>query len=102
MYGQKRGSREQRNPEVVYGKAETDLKEGDSEIHGIPCEAVRAFHDELGRRLPGSGILACAHEKNAGRGDEAQADHENKNTSRDAARPVDRYWRRRYSVLKNH
>src|ERR1700730_10905199 len=63
MHGQKRGNREQRNPEIVDRQAKTDLEEGDSEIHGISCEAVGTLQNELGRGLPGSGVLARAHEK---------------------------------------
>src|SRR5438132_10551395 len=102
MNGQKCGSCEQRNPEIVYRQTETELRESDSEVHGIPCEAVGSLQDELGRGLPRDGTLACTVEKDARRSDEAQAGHEKENASDGADRPADRNRCRRHDVLKSH
>src|SRR5579862_214724 len=102
MNGHKCGNRQQRNPEIVYRQTETEFEQSDSEVHGIPCEAVGSLQDELGRRLPRHGILACAAEKNARRSDEAKAGHENENATNGTARPT--HWNRcrRHNVLKGH
>src|ERR1700687_4873232 len=102
MHRQQRGKREQRNPEIVYRQTETELDESDSEIHGIPRDAIRPFQNELRSGLPRNGALACTLEKNARRSSEAQADYKNDNATNGADRPVDRSSRRLYEVLKSH
>src|SRR5712692_1214744 len=102
MHGQKCGSCEQRNPDIVYRQTETELEESDSEIHGIPCDAVGPSQNELGRGPTRSGVLAGELEKNARRSNEAQPGYENQNATYGTDRPVDRNSRRRDNILKSH
>src|SRR3982075_3292596 len=102
MHRQKCGSCEQGNPEIVYRQTEPEFEEREPQVHGIPCEAVRSFQDELGRGLPRGGTLACTVEKNARRSDEAQAGHEKENATDGADRPTDWNRCRRHNVSKSH
>src|SRR5260370_8855737 len=76
------------------------LEESDPDVHRVPCDSVRPLQNELGSRLPGSGILACSREKNPRGHNEGQADCHDESANDGADRPVDRSSRRGHQVLK--